>query len=321
MAADVTRDTPVGTDAHAAERFRAMGSDAHLIVAGPDAAALLRRGRRRIEELEQRWSRFRDDSEISELNRRAGEPVVVSEDTWALLTRAIDGWRVTGGCFDPTVLDAVVAAGYDRSFDDLVAAGDRVERTGPAPARRARGCDGIVTVPPARMIVLPEGVRIDPGGIGKGLAADLVVAELLAAGATGVCVNLGGDLRVDGRPPAGSAWGVDVEDPWSGEVRARLSLTSGAVATTSRTRRFWETADGRRHHVIDPATGMSASSGLAAVTVVTGEAWRAEVLAKAAFVAGTAGAGVVLDAHADGALLFTDEGDLVTVGAIGEYLT
>src|SRR4029078_9498692 len=99
-------------------RFRAMGSDVHLLVVG-GPSGLAERARLRIDELEQRWSRFIPDSEISELTRRAGAAMVVSDDTIELITRAIEAWWFTGSTFDPTVLGAVVRAGYDRSFDDL----------------------------------------------------------------------------------------------------------------------------------------------------------------------------------------------------------
>lgn len=235
-----------------------MGTWAHVVVVGgPRGAA--HHARRRIEQLEGRWSRFRPDSEVSRLNRAGGRPVLVSADTAALVARAEAGRRGTGGRFDPMVLAPLLDAGYDRSF-------------------RGGGVVG-----------LPTGAGFDPGGIGKGLAADFVVAELRAAGASGACVNLGGDVRVDGAGP----WVVDVADPFDDGARpiARLALDAGGVATSSCLRRAWTGDDGtRRHHVIDPATGVPADTGVAAVTVVTGDAWRAEVLATAALLAGLPGA-------------------------------
>ena len=99
-------------------RFRAMGCDAHLIVVG-GADGLIDGARARVEQLEQRWSRFLDTSEVNALNRRAGEFVIVSSDTVTLIERAIDAWRLSGGAFDPTMLGAVIRSGYDRSFELL----------------------------------------------------------------------------------------------------------------------------------------------------------------------------------------------------------
>ena len=174
-------------------RWRAMGSDAHvLVVGGP--ATLLGGARDRIESLESRWSRFRPESELCRLNRAAGRPVVCSDDTYLAISAAVDAWVATEGRFDPTVLDAVVAAGYERDFATS-APGPRTATPRPTP-----GGSGIVLDPVVRAVTLPKGVAVDLGGIGKGLAADLVATMLVRSGASGACVNLGGDLRVRPAP-------------------------------------------------------------------------------------------------------------------------
>src|SRR4051812_15281067 len=155
-------------------RFHAMGSDVHVLVVG-GSPALVTHARRRIAQLEQRWSRFRTDSEVSELNRRAGETMRVSPDTMLLVQRALDAIHLTGGLFDPTVLGAVIRAGYNRSFDPTVS----FDRGGESNLTRGTlAIDGDA-------VRLPAGTGFDPGGLGKGLAADLVVRELLDGGADG----------------------------------------------------------------------------------------------------------------------------------------
>lgn len=299
----------------AERRFRAMGTDVHLLVGGSQASEHTARAARRIRGLERRWSRFDPTSEISTLNRAGGRPMTVSPDTFTLVERAVAAWRLTGGAFDPTVLDALDALGYDRDFATLT--GETV--VAGHPSRRSRGCAGIVLSRETRLVRLPEGVRFDPGGIGKGLAADLVIRELVDDGAHGVCVNVGGDLRVTGRAPRGAGWVVDVELPAERPVGC-LRLARGAVATTSCTRRGWRTTTGDRHHVVDPSTGDSARSGLSSVTVVTGRAWRSEVLAKAAFVAGPEAGAVLVDRRGAAALLVGDDGEVRQAGRITELL-
>ena len=123
------------------------------------------------------------------------------------MERAVSAWQVTRGRFDPTVLTALENAGYDRTFEAVDR--DRMEPVGPA--RPAPGCALIELDRLVRAVRLPAGVRLDLGGIGKGYAADLVATELHRAGAAGVCVNLGGDLRVVGEPPdEAPAWVVAV---------------------------------------------------------------------------------------------------------------
>jgi thiamine biosynthesis lipoprotein len=265
----------------AADRlFPAMGSDGHLIVAGGEPG-LVDRAVQRISDLEQRWSRFLDDSEISELNRNAGTFVPVSSETVTLIERALEAWRLSGGAFDPTVLGAMLRAGYDRPFDQL----------GQAPPGRNRP-GNLLDAGTADIAIrgssvrLPAGTGFDPGGIGKGLAADLVCSELVEAGADGACVNLGGDVRVMGRGPAGGGWTIAVEHPWSPLPIAVLGLAGGAVATSTTLRRRWELDGETRHHVIDPQTGQPSDTDLTLATVVAGEAWVAEVMAKAVLLAG-----------------------------------
>ena len=194
----------------------------------------------------------------------------------------------------------------------------------------APGCGGIVIDDVVGAVTLPPGVRLDPGGIGKGLAADLVAEELMARGAAGAMVNLGGDLRAVGRPPEGEVWVVGVDDPQDpGHERARVVLVQGAVCTSSRAKRAWATTDGRRvHHLVDPARGTPIESEVVAVTVLAGQAWWAEAMAKVLFAAGPA-AGPDADsethsdahsgAHSDGfpnasALFVMADGALVAVG-------
>src|SRR6187551_3650011 len=99
-------------------RFPAMGSDVHVVVTGGTVGSL-ELARDLVAELEARWSRFLDDSEVTRMNREAGRPVAVSGATLALVERALEGARVTGGRYDPTVLRAVERAGYDRTFDEI----------------------------------------------------------------------------------------------------------------------------------------------------------------------------------------------------------
>jgi thiamine biosynthesis lipoprotein len=272
--------------------FAAMGTHAHVLVFAGDetvAARLVAQATARIEQLEARWSRFRDASEVNRLNAAAGTPAIVSADTVRLVETMRVGYSVTHGAFDPTILHDLEALGYDRDFRDVRGV---VSLSNTAVTRRPRGLGrfGEVTVSPKSGLVwLPAGVGIDPGGIGKGLAADIVAEELLAAGAHGALVNLGGDLRVIGAPDDCDCWHVDVDDPYTGEPVTRVALVDGGLATSSTERRTWERGGARVHHLIDPATGTSTDRGIVGATVIAREAWRAEVLTKACVVRGARG--------------------------------
>jgi thiamine biosynthesis lipoprotein len=259
--------------------FAAMGTTVEVTVVGGDAS-LLTIARGRVRDLERRWSRFVPTSDVARLNHAAGAPVTVSRETVDLVVRARDGARTSGGRFNPLVLDALEAAGYRQTFARIGRPDVGVASGVPAPDATAIEVDA-----GARAVTLPRGSRFDPGGIGKGYAADLVAGELRCLGAHGVCVNVGGDLRVAGAPPGpGDAWLIAVRDDPCDAPVAHVAVADGAVATTSRSRRRWTTADGaQHHHVIDPATGRSAVTPVVQATVVASEAWRAEVLSKVAF--------------------------------------
>jgi thiamine biosynthesis lipoprotein len=278
IAHDESRELTMVDDA----TFDAMGSTAHVVVVGGDERHC-DLARSRMADLEARWSRFRDTSEVSRLNRAAGRPCAVSWETRLLVRRAVQGNAATAGRFDPTLLGAMLRLGYDRSF----------ELIGSKPMRRyarVRVDAGHIEVDDrAGTVRLPPGVGFDPGGIGKGLAADLVVRELLAEGAEGACVNVGGDVRVRGPAPDGGEWRIGIEDPRGGPPLAVVGLSDGAVATSSRARRRWLGDGGELHHLVDPLTGTSACTPVLAASVVAAEGWRAEVLAKAAFLDGLVG--------------------------------
>jgi thiamine biosynthesis lipoprotein len=287
-----------------------MGTRAHVIVTADDlqrAEILSGAAVARLRALEAQWSRFRDDSEISALNAAGGAPVALASETLLLVERSIEAWHRTDGAFDPTVLPALLAAGYDRDFRSLDDGGAR-----PLTPAAAPGCDGIV-VDGAR-VTLPEGVQLDGGGIGKGLAADLVVDLVMSAGAAGACVNVGGDLRVAGHAPGLDPWSVTIEHPLGGRDLGTIRLRDEALVSSWRTRRTWGSADDRRHHLIDPTTGAPAWSGLAGVTVLAGEAWWAEALATALFLAGADDAAGLVDHHGISALLVRDDGAVRAFG-------
>jgi len=290
-----------------------MGCTAHVVVVG-GPRGLTTLARERLQALEARWSRFLPTSELSRLNAAAGTPCHVSPETFGLIERSIHGWAATGGAFDPTVLPALVAAGYDRTFREL--SDDERPAGHPVPGL---GCGAIRLDPRWRMVTMPTGTTLDPGGIGKGLAADLVVALLVDAGASGACVNVGGDIRVAGEAPTPAGWVVSVEDPRApGRELDRFVLADGAVATSSTAVRSWRRGGRLQHHLIDPATGSPASSPALAATVVAGAGWWAEVLTKAALLAGSAGPGLLATAGAAGFVL-TGDGAIHTTGDLAGF--
>ena len=300
-------------------RFRAMGTDCHVLVSTADALTeprMLQLARQRVELLEQCWSRFRPDSELSVMNALAGRgPQPVSADYLVLVTRMREAWELSGGLFDPTVLASMHRWGYDADFATVsrrptpdVASVDVL----PAP-----GMSGVVIDADASTVALPAGVGLDPGAIGKGLAADVIAEELHGAGAQGVVVNLGGDISIAGMLDEPWAIGIDDErlsrdlpDRTLRVLEFPLGTDRLGVATSTTLKRRW--AQGRRHHVIDPLTGSMSHSDLVQVTVADSTAWQAEVTATTALLQDSTDARAWLEASGTPALLLTDDHVLQT---------
>ena len=258
--------------------FRAMASPCRIVA---PTRELAEHGRELVQQLERSWSRFDPTSEISRLNHTAGSLAIVSDVTYELLSLAHQATVATNGAFDPLMLDQLVALGYDRTWDAV--ADDARPLPDPSPSPRAR----IELFPEISAVCLPTGTRFDPGGIGKGLAGDMVAAALLEAGAESVQIELGGDVRVAGPEWAGGSWRVVVDDSDHAVASAAaITLPEGGVATSSVVRRRWRRGGVDVHHLIDPQTGLPASTDLDAVTVAAPTLWWAEVMAKIALIGG-----------------------------------
>jgi thiamine biosynthesis lipoprotein len=211
-------------------------------------------------------------------------PQSVAVETAELVAASVSAWAATDGRFDPTVGDAMVACGYDRTFDSI----DTATASG-VDVMRPPGCVGIEVDLTAAIVTLPPGVSLDVGGIAKGFAADRIATALVRSGAAGACVNVGGDTRVIGNDEGGVGWTVAVEHSGIEEV-AQLEVFDGGIATTSTRRRRWRRAGEELHHVLDPATGRPVTTGIAGVTVVASSATSAEFWTKAILVEGSSSA-------------------------------
>lgn len=262
--------------------LRAMGcrGGAVLLADGPAARDALRGLPGWLAARERILSRFDPESELARLNARGGTDRA-SEILWAALDVALAAASESDGMVTPTVLPALLAAGYDRPFDEM---GRVVGEDGPgAPGRPAPDVRAIERDATTRSIRLPPGVLLDLGGTAKGWTADVAAAHL--GRVAPALVDLGGDIAVAGRAP--EPWPIAVDDPRTPEVDLDLVLlVSGGVATSGTDHRRWWRGGRERHHLIDPRTGAPASSDVRTVTVIGPSAVAAEIAAKRVFLAG-----------------------------------
>ncbi|TAK69886.1 MAG: FAD:protein FMN transferase [Dehalococcoidia bacterium] len=267
---------------------------------------------------ERTMSRFLPDSELCALNGAAGAPFEASPVLFDAVRLALEWARATDGTFDPTLLDELEAAGYDRSFEQL--AGGVPPRPSP-PARHAARWRAIALDETRRAITVPAGVHIDLGGIGKGFTVDRAIASL-GDGANAM-VNASGDLFAAGDGPEGDGWYVGVANPFEmGHDVAVLRVRDRGVATSGSARRHWTAGDRRYHHLIDPRAGVSSDSDLLTVTVVAATATDADVLAKTAYLLGSRdGVRFVEQRDSCACMAVTLRGDVVRSRGIDAYET
>ena len=284
-------------------RFRVMASDAQVLVHGGDQP-LAEEAEDHLRRLERRWSRFIPNSDISRLNRSQGRCVSVAPETLVLVSAMVEAWHLTGGRCDPSVLPALVEAGYAASIEDA-ARRTELDRD----AAIGADLDAIRIDPDAGRVALPPRCCLDPGGIGKGLAADLVSARLVERGATGALVSIGGDLATSAAAPDPDRWLVSVEHPHRPEdLLCTVRVDGGGVATSSTLTRRWRHGGVDRHHLIDPGTGRQAVTDLDAVTVSAATGWEAEALATGALLAGSTEVLAYLTGHDVAGIATTADG-------------
>jgi thiamine biosynthesis lipoprotein len=266
--------------------FRAMGCQMLALVDSDDprAGEQLAAAPGWFEEWEQQLSRFRPDSDLSRLNAAAGKPTAVPPALWSVIGLAIQAAQQSEGLVRPTLLGALEAAGYNRSFE-------QIGQAGAAPAVLAKPAQPadwrtILRDPRSHTVTLPAGLRLDLGGVAKGWAADQAAQRLAAAGPA--LVDAGGDIAVSGPMADGSPWPIAIANPLApDESLGTLLLVRGAVATSGRDYRNWRRDGAEQHHIIDPRTGQPAQTDVLAATVVAPDGPTAEVAAKVALILGS----------------------------------
>jgi thiamine biosynthesis lipoprotein len=294
----------------AIETFPCFGGTATVIVMGDGpagrAAAAAALARRRLEEWHGQFSRFEPDSELSLLNADPRATVPVSAVMARLIAAILDAASASGGLVDATLVGPLERAGYAQTLEPapiplarVLAMAPTRAPAGPDPGAR---CAEVALDRAGGTVTRPPGLRFDSGGIAKGLFGD-ILAQVLALHAS-YAVACAGDVRFGGasrleRP-------VDVASPFDGSTLHTFLLGDGAAATSGIGRRSWLDAEGRpAHHLLDPATGRPAFTGVVRATALAPTAVEAEVLAKTALLRGP---GRALATLRHGGLVVFDDG-------------
>jgi len=292
----------------------AMDTVMTITATGGDTQAALTAAREEIERLEALLSVTDENSEISAVNRGAGTPVTVSEETADIVRQALSDAELTGGRFNIAIYPISKAWGFttvEYRIPEQKEIRDLLQKT---------DVDAITVE--GNEITIGAGMEIDLGGIAKGYAGDAVRGILSDYGVTSAIINLGGDVQLLGTNVDGVPWRVAVQEPDGEDYICIVRASNLAVATSGSYERFFIGEDGvRYHHIIDPVTGAPAQSGLSSVTVVTESGSNGDALATALFIMGAEDAADFWRENGGfEALMVSDSGEIfVTEGFVDMY--
>lgn len=300
--------------------FRAMGSEIFCAVDSERASVKerLERVPAMFETWEKSLSRFRVDSELSQLNARGGENVRVSETLWRVLQVAQRAELWSDGLVTPLILNALEAAGYARSLAEMQTfeGAREIETCAARPINPLPRWEMNQTT---HSVCVEGGARLDLGGVAKGWAAEQTARYLGEMGAA--LVDAGGDMVMTA-PPAEGAWHIGIENPFAPDDDdvPTVQIARGAVATSGRDFRKW-TRDGKAaHHLIDPRSGLPAVTDVLTATVIAPTIFQAEVAAKVALLLGSVNGLAWLEARELAARLILDDGNILTSARMEEFL-
>lgn len=286
----------------------AMNTVVDLTFYGGDKTALVSAELNRLESL---LSVTREQSDISRLNRADGQSVTASDDTASVLETALEVYRDTDGCFDPTVYPVLRLWGFTTdSF--RVPDSDEIENALKYTDFSRVSLDGST-------VKLPKGFELDLGGVGKGYAGKRCRDILKENGVDSAIISIGGNVQTVGTKPDGSKWTVALKNPDGGESLCKITVGECAVVTSGGYERYFEQDGKRYHHIIDPKTGKPADSEFKSVTVICEDGAVADALSTAFFVGGRSVVKKYLAEHGDvDVVLYTNNNGIIVSRGIAD---
>ena len=292
----------------------AMDTHISITAYGETAPEALEAAEALLLERERLWSVTLEGSDIHALNHADGEEVTVSEATADVLSLALEMAESTGGAYDPTIYPLVSLWGFTTG-EYRVPEVDEIERMLELIDYGAVSIDGCT-------VALKKGMQLDLGAVGKGYTADLVVEQLKENGIESALISLGGNIQTIGSRPDGSDWQIGIRAPWENGNLGVLEMSDMAVVTSGGYENYFEDEAGNIYwHILDPATGYPANSGLQSVTVIGEQGRLCDALSTSLFVMGAEKAEEYWRANGGfDMLLVTDGGEIIlTEGIAGRF--
>jgi len=293
----------------------AMDTVMTLTIYGDGAAEARQRAVQEIHRLEELFSVTLADSDIARINRSAGAPVTVAPETAAILAEAVAIWRETGGAFSPALYPISKAWGFtaeEHQIPDADLLGQLLACANPAEI-----------VVDGTQVTIPAGMELDLGAIAKGYAGDVLAMLMGEMGVESAIFSLGGDVYAVGERPGGGPWRVAVQNPFGGGDMGVAEVRDQIVSTSGSYERYFIGPDGAAyHHILNPATGWPAESGLISVTVIASNGTWGDGISTALFVMGLAEGAAFAAERADlEAIFVTAEGGIYATEGLKDRFT
>ena len=303
------------TQNEASKELFAMDTYITMTAYGRDAETALTEAADKRAALEQLWSVTDPHSDIYAVNHGEGHPIRVSEETSELVSFALQMAEETNGALEPTIYPVLSAWGFTTEEHRVPSETEIAELLGNVGYERVR-LEGDT-------VQLDNGMMLDLGAIGKGYAGDLVAQVVQENGSTSALLNFGGNIQAIGTKPDGSRWRLGLRDPFTGGTLGVLEISNMAVVTSGNYERYFIGEDGKQYgHIIDPATGYPAESGLVSVTIVAGEGRLCDALSTSLFVMGLDKAAEYWKQHPDfEMILITEDGEIDLTEGIADAFT
>lgn len=258
----------------------AMNTYITLTAYGEKAGTALDEAEDRIKNLESLLSVTDENSEIYAVNHSSGTPVRLSSDTERILSFALDMAQKTNGALEPTIYPVLTAWGFTTESYQIPTR-EKINQL-------LQSVDFHRVQIKNHSLALPDGMQLDLGAVAKGYTGDEIANLLKNSGVTSAIINLGGNVQTIGTRPDGSMWRVGLKAPDADGHIGILEVSDCAVITSGGYQKYFIGEDGKQyHHIIDPATGRPAESGLVFVTIIGKEGKLCDALSTALFVMGT----------------------------------
>lgn len=305
---------PSGTSRQSEATTKLFAMDTYITMTayGRNVETALSDAEEKLTELERLWSVTDPDSDIYAVNHSDGQAVSVSEETAELLSFALQMAEETDGALEPTIYPVLTAWGFTTEENRVPSDAEITELLKNVGYERIRLEDTTVQ--------LDSGMMLDLGSVGKGYAGDLAAQVLKDSGITSALLDLGGNIQAVGTKSDGSPWRLGLRDPFSDGTLGVLEISNQAVVTSGAYERYFIGEDGTRYgHIIDPATGYPAESGLASATVIAEEGRLCDALSTSLYVMGAERAIEYWQQHPNfDMILITEDGEIYLTDGIAD---